>query len=72
MQQPTPANHGTDPAIPRQGPQPDRGCMIANAAAAVAAWRGSARTIRERTQQLRSAGRIHDEAWFRANAERLP
>jgi hypothetical protein len=42
----------------------ERACKAANMAWAIASWRGTAPTARARLEQLRRAGRIHDERWF--------
>lgn len=42
----------------------ERAARAANTAWAVASWRAGARSARQRLDQLRAAGRIHDEAYF--------
>jgi hypothetical protein len=49
----------------RQPPAINRAVLAVNAAWSVASWRGSARTVSERMRQLRAAGLVCDEQWFR-------
>jgi hypothetical protein len=42
----------------------ERACKASTVEWSIRAWRGTARTARERLEQLRREGRVHDERWF--------